>query len=436
MNSTAPIASWTGEAFAGIERAFAHDWRGAIGVSAGILALFGGAELLRRFARVPTEYTRKLTHLGAGVIVLGFPWFLSSPWTVAILAVAFFGVLVLGRVTGLLSSVHDVERRTAGAYYYPFAVFGTFWLAHDDPLLYCAPVAVMAIADTGAAIVGRRPGNRRYRVMDGARTIEGSLTFFGLALGILLTAMALAGRPGWPAMLLVALVGAIVSTATEAICVRGIDNLFIPYATFMVLDRTLRLGLHDLSGWIEGMILSLAVVVLTWRRAGLTTAGGITAFLVGTIAWALGGPRWALPLLALYALFVATAPRGGHKGTDLDEVFPTTVGSMVVVLAFAHSDDTTLYLPYLATLAANGAIALGRLATARRWPPVPLILSGALAPVLPVLWFTPKVPVIPLTAAAMAGLTAFALLARTRFVGRRMVASLLAGALAWAMLPL
>jgi len=408
------------------------DWRGASAVAVGIVLLFAAGEVLRRVCSIETEYTRKLSHLGAGFIVAAFPWLLDHTLTVAVLAAAFFVLLLVGKLTGMLESVHGVERQTSGAYYYPLAVLGIFWLSRGDPLLYCPPVMVLAISDTGAALVGKRMGRRRYRVMDGARSVEGSLTFFGLTFTIVLAALALAGRPGWPEMLLVTLVVAIMATTTEAVSVRGTDNLFIPYACFLILERALRMGLAELSGWFEGMIVSLALMVLTWGRSGLTEAGGLTVFIVGTLAWALGGWSWALPLAALYGIFIAAVPAEDVRQTDMTEIFPATMGSMIVVLAFGHFQDDTLFVPYLATLATGGAIAMQNMAQSRDWPQLPLAFSGALAPTLPVLLIDPTIPLKSIGAAAAGGVLAFALLSRTPLVGRRLLASLLAGALAWA----
>ncbi len=415
-----------------ITAALLADWKGAAIVAVGIVALFVSGEILRRVFSVETEYTRKLSHLGAGFIVAAFPWLLQHTLTVAVLALSFFLLLLGGKLTGMLESVHGVERRTSGAYYYPLAVLGIFWLSQGDPLLYCPPVVVLAISDTGAAIVGKRVGKRRYRVMDGARSVEGSLTFFGLTFTIVLAALVIAGRPGWPEMLLVTLVVAIMATATEAISVRGTDNLFIPYACFLILERSLRMGLSELSGWFEGMIVSLGLLVLTWGRSGLTEAGGLTVFIVGTLAWALGGWTWAVPLAALFGVFIATIPATDIRQTDMTEVFPATLGSMIVVLAFGHFQDPTLFVPYLATLATGGAIAMQGMAQNRDWPQLPIGLSGALAPTLPVLLIDPTIPLRSIGAAGVAGVLAFALLSRTGLVGRRLLASLLAGALAWA----
>lgn len=401
-------------------------------ISTAILVLFTTGELLHRRRGVRVELTRKLSHVGAGAIVLTFPWVLSSPWTVAMLCVAFGGLLAFGKITGLLSSVHSVERRTGGAYYYPLAVIGTFWLSAGDPLLFCIPIAVMALADTAAALVGQQVGVNHYRVFDNKRTVEGSLTFFGLAMAICLVGLALAGEPGWPAMLIVAIVAGIMATATEAISVRGADNLFIPFTCFLVLDRTLRLGLSDISGWVEGMLLGAAIILASFRIAALTPSGGVTVFVVVTLAWSLGGLHWLLPLAAFYALYIATLPKEGKIRADLDEVFPTTVGSMLVVLTFGHFGDEGLFVPYLATLTASGAIAFSRMAKVRDWPAIPLGLSGALTPLIPVMAYKNSLPFLSIALATTAGVTAFVALSNTHLAGRRLVASLLAGAVAWA----
>ena len=129
-----------------------------LGIATSILALLPPVRWWGAGGICPRNTRENFSHVGAGAIVLSFPWLLQNTWSVAVLALAFFLVLVAGKLTGLLSSVHNVERKTSGAYYYPWAVLGNFWLAKGDPLLFCTPIAVMALADTGAALVGKREG--------------------------------------------------------------------------------------------------------------------------------------------------------------------------------------------------------------------------------------------------------------------------------------
>ena len=98
--------------------AIVGDAKEALLISAGILLLFALGEWLHRSRKFRVEITRKMTHVGAGCIVMSFPWMLTSPWTVCALSVSFGTLLVLGKVTGMLSSVHDVQRKTSGACYH------------------------------------------------------------------------------------------------------------------------------------------------------------------------------------------------------------------------------------------------------------------------------------------------------------------------------
>lgn len=410
-----------------IAEALLDDAAGALFISTAILALFVGAELIKRLSRTPTEWTRKGTHVGAGAVVLSFPWLITHTETVVVLSSTFALLLVAGRVTGLLSSIHDVERRTAGAYYYPFAVLLAWILSKGDPLTYCVPLAVMAVADTGAALVGQHAGESTYPVMDGTRSLEGSLAFFGLAFGVVLTGCAIDGRPGWPGMLIVTLVVAVLTTSVEAVSVRGSDNVLIPYIAWLSLDRTLRLGLPEMGGWVEGMMLGIGVLIATQQRAGLDVAGSVTVFLIVTLAWALGGVVWLLPLLGVYALVLLGRPEP-MKG-KLETVFPTAAGAMLWVLAYAHLGDDSLHGPFVAAVVTNGAIAgylLGWESPSRRSFGVAV---GLVVPLMTALWVAPQTSFRLVLACAVLGLVLFIVLERTAFVGKRMFASALAGLL-------
>jgi phytol kinase len=381
--------------------------------------------------RLPVETTRKVTHLGAGAIVMTFPWLFSHTPTLVALALAFAGILVGGRVTGLLGSIHDVERSTGGAYYYPFAVLGAWILSGGEPLRFCVPLAVMAVADAGAAIVGQRAGETTYQVMDGRRSVEGSLAFFGLAFAVVLIGCTAAHRPTFPAILLVTLVVASLTTAVEAVSVRGSDNLAVPYFAWLALDHTERLGLEALGDWILGMGLGLVVLAVTGTRGALTTAGGVTVFLVTTLSWALGGVAWFAPLAVLYALYLVSRP--DDIDTELDVVFPSTAGSMLVLLAGVHLGHP-LYGPYLASVCANGAIALWFVAERRGWPRPIAAGVGALLPALAARLLVPDAPIGIAIALAAPALGIVAVLTPAGFVGRRVLASSAVAAAAWAWL--
>ena len=67
---------------------------GMLWIAVPVLTLFVVAELLYRRFRVDAELTRKVTHLGSGVVVFFMPWALHSHWSVLALASGF--ALLLG----------------------------------------------------------------------------------------------------------------------------------------------------------------------------------------------------------------------------------------------------------------------------------------------------------------------------------------------------
>ncbi len=339
-----------------------HEVQGALVISTLILALFVAAEVIHRLFDIPTERTRKLTHVGAGFVVMAIPLLLDSHWTVLVLAMAFFGLLAIGKITGLLGSIHKIERRSGGAYYYPFAVYVIYVLSAGDPWMYMVPILVMALADTGAALVGQRYGRSAYRVLDGHRTLQGSATFLGLTFVVVLVAFGLSARAGWPALLLITLVVAVVATAVEAVSVRGADNLFIPLAVWFMLDRTLGQPLEAMGAWMLGMAAVLTLCLLAARFARLSVSGLVLCFLVGSLAWGLGGVTWFLPLAGLLTITALGRRLLGERGRELDleALFPVTVIGLALVLLHASTGLDALYIPYVASMvgAALAAVAL------------------------------------------------------------------------------
>ncbi|MCP4808590.1 MAG: hypothetical protein GY913_35310 [Proteobacteria bacterium] len=411
----------------------ALDWKGSLAIATAILLLFVVAEVWKRRTNAPTEWTRKLTHLGSGVIVMTFPWLVESVWSVVLLAASFGGLLAIGKVTGLLSSVHDVERKTQGAYLYPLAVLGVFIASDGDALLFCVPLAIMAVADTGAAIVGKHTGGTKYTVLDGERSLEGSLTFFGLAFAICIGGLALAGRPGWPASLLVTLVVAALTTSVEAVSVRGSDNVLIPYAAWLALDRTMELGLSALEPWLLGMLFAGTTLAVSWRRADLSVAGGVIVWLIGSLAYASGGWTWAVPFYSLYGVFLlAKVPRRPDSGVD--DVFATAAGSLALLLAYVHTGSEALLVPFLVTVSANAAILMAFLSRQRSAPWRLAIVAGAFVPPAAAWAMGLRDHVLLVAAGGLVGLGLFLAVERLAFPGRRLVSSLGVGVLAWVLL--
>ncbi|HMQ30905.1 MAG TPA: phosphatidate cytidylyltransferase [Chloroflexaceae bacterium] len=219
-----------------------QDWIG-LGLSyvyaSGLLVL---AEVVRRWRGYPQDFTRKLVHIGAGMWVFGV-LALFDTWYIGVIPFATFIVInyILWRYKVL--EAMDAPDSSPGTVYFALAItilFLLLWrkgLPGDMGHIAAAGTMAMTWGDSLASIVGRRLGRRRYTVMGGTRSWEGTAAMFVASLvAMWLTLLLVPGSPlaptaaplGAGAALLAALVGAGVAAAAEAVSPAGTDNLSVP----------------------------------------------------------------------------------------------------------------------------------------------------------------------------------------------------------------
>ncbi len=222
------------------------DWVAPMLVLSGAFAaLFTFAEVLYRVWRKHAETTRKVVHVGTGLLALLFPIVLTSHWQVLGLCGSFAVLLLLSIRYKMLPSINGIRRKSYGSLGYPVAVYVSF-LAYEyfgrQYTYYYLPILVLAICDPVAAYVGRRTRFRPYRVGQGIKTIGGSLAFFATA--ILVTAgvyLYLRDFPGLGVFSGVALTVSVLATLAEAVSKKGLDNMTIPIAVLIGMIAVERL---------------------------------------------------------------------------------------------------------------------------------------------------------------------------------------------------
>ncbi|NJK62279.1 MAG: hypothetical protein HC921_05955 [Synechococcaceae cyanobacterium SM2_3_1] len=186
-------------------------WVSIGGVMILLGVMIGGLKLLTLHHQLHPELTRKLLHVGMGMVILSFPWVFTSPWPVFLLAglstLAMAGMRLLKFLReGVGSVLTGVNRIGWGEVYYPLAVGILFWWTEGDPLLFSIPILILSLADTVAALVGVRYGQLTYSSCDSHKSVEGSVGFLIVAFLSVHLPLLLFSQVGRVETLLIALV--------------------------------------------------------------------------------------------------------------------------------------------------------------------------------------------------------------------------------------
>ena len=269
-------------------------------------ALMTAIRIFQRRRSPHPEWSRKLMHVGTGLLALSLPWLFESPWPVLILCAAgATGMVLIKHATRLRETlgcvVGDVARHSAGDVTFPLGIAVVFLLAEGDCLLYSVPVLVLTFADAAAALVGTFYGLFRFETPGGKKSVEGSLAFFVVAFLCIHIPLLLCSDSGQDKAVLIAFILGFLLTIVEALAGwRGLDNLVIPVAGLIFLRVMIDAPVADLV--VQGMVLlSLAAgLVCLCRHTALDTSARLGAVLVGYMSWILGGWEGILASLVLF----------------------------------------------------------------------------------------------------------------------------------------
>jgi phytol kinase len=204
----------------------------------GLLSRIDGGSPVRQ------EIRRKALHVVAGLVALTFPLFLTNGWLVAAaLGLVVSWMLAVRTVPALRTRfgcvLHDAGRVSRGELYFALATAFLLLVARDAPVYYVAPLLILTLADTAAAIVGRGWPKGMMPACTGGKTVSGSTAF--LLTACIITAAVLAHFTELAPLPVVAvsLFVAAACTVTEAASTRGLDNLTVPAIAWLILTVAL-----------------------------------------------------------------------------------------------------------------------------------------------------------------------------------------------------
>lgn len=291
---------------------FADVKSGAV-IAVCFLGLIAVAEVWRAFRNPPAEWTRKLVHIGGGLICLTLPFFIQSHWVALVLAAGMAAIFIVSKHKGLLNSVHGVDRKTLGTEFYPVVIYLLFVLCLGVEWKFVICVLVLAVSDSAAALVGKRFGRLRFAVEEECKSVEGSAAFFAVTFAVVFVPL-LIWNPldqdptaKWHYALASCLIGMLVM-CVELVSLRGMDNLWVPLGTLLVLTKTMQTDVYDLSIQnVSFLAILTIVIVFSYVSRAFNVGGAIVVCLGSYSCWAMGSFDWALPVFVGFGFYLVAS---------------------------------------------------------------------------------------------------------------------------------
>lgn len=206
----------------------------------GIILLL--SEFLWRKKIVKGERARKFIHILAGAWMAFWPVYLSFR---AIIVLGIFAILLLliSRLAHLFHAIYEVKRRTYGDVLFAVALV-LCAVAGQEQWIFTVSILFMALADGGAAVIGRFWGRSNQYLVFGLlslrKSVAGTIAFIFFAYLSIAIGWFLGGdeliRTHVLAVLFILPLGA---AAIENTTPFGLDNLFTPLFATLLLNSLL-----------------------------------------------------------------------------------------------------------------------------------------------------------------------------------------------------
>lgn len=355
------------------------DLMGLVPIVGAIAVLILLSEFLRHRLSLHVEFTRKMVHVGTGLVIFFAPRLVTGAGAVLLLAATFTIANALATRYGLLRAMHGGARRTWGTALYPLSLFIlAFFLWEHHPGVVATAMLVLALGDGAAGAVGELLAHPRVlHFGEAKKSLEGSATMAlasCLALAVAVPVY-LGAEPGWltlsavhpilPWCTLLAI--ALVATGWEALAPRGLDNLTVPLAVGLLLFFLIVSGNSDLAvRFLFGLLLAAGIAVLATRARLLDRGGALATFLLAVTVFGFGGWQWTLPIVVFFILSSVlprlTGRRHGSEGIaekdgprDLAQVGANGGLAGLLVLGSLLLPALPWYPAYLGAVAAAAA---------------------------------------------------------------------------------
>lgn len=207
---------------------------GLIAIAAWLILLATMAHLLRRWRPDQPEWSRKVVHLGAG-LVLPMAWATNISRTVALTAAVLATILTaVNQRTRLLPGLESVNRHSYGTVAYGLSILLLLWWGWPQrAAIVVAAGLMMAFGDGLAGVLGPAYPSSSWSVLGQRKSLLGTIC---VALVATVVGWMLFGEQLSLSQLLVL---GVVAAGLEQISVLGVDNLLLPLGAAALLNQWL-----------------------------------------------------------------------------------------------------------------------------------------------------------------------------------------------------
>lgn len=193
------------------------------------------ADFSYRFFKINAEWSRKIAHIGSGIVALTYPDYIHNHWVVFALSLSFTIILYASKKLRLFPSIFEVDRKSYGELFFVWTSWLLFLLYQytGEVIYFYLPFSIVVFADPMAALVGKSFPLKKYKIFGNTKSIGGSLAFFVVSFALsyyFFSKTAFSGN-----VFLISLVHAAVLTFVEAISTKGTDNLTIPLVSVLFI---------------------------------------------------------------------------------------------------------------------------------------------------------------------------------------------------------
>ncbi|MBR5596783.1 MAG: phosphatidate cytidylyltransferase [Lachnospiraceae bacterium] len=212
-----------------------------------IIVAVGIMLLARKYLTIPDELFRKILHfilLGAYIpLVFAFEtWWMSAIFAISLIIILFPALSVAGKIpmfSAFMNERKKGEFKSSMVLAVGMMAFSVSicWGVFEEKYLVLASIYAWGIGDGLAALIGKRFGKHKikWKLADGKKSIEGSLTMFLCSLAAVFTVLLMRGGISSTMCFVIAFLTAVVCTVAELCAKNGMDTVICPISAMIVI---------------------------------------------------------------------------------------------------------------------------------------------------------------------------------------------------------